>query len=1038
MRGLSPVPKAPWRALRALLTALVLVASAARGRADVPAKNVRPMVPFVPNEGQLDARIAFRADTRSGRVFVLRDGRVVHSGAGWSLTETLLGDVLSPAGAQAAVTRVSSYIGSDPACWRAGLPTYESVDLGRPWPGIGVSLRLTDGRAEKLFRLDPAASEKGIRVRVEGAKRLRRANDGALLAATRRGDVTLSAPIAYQPLGDRRIPVAVSYRVLGDRYGFRLGPHDASLPVVIDPVVDATYIGGSDSDNANSVAVDASTGDVYVVGTTTSTDLPFITDAAQSTPNSSYVARFQGDLTVLYQTTYLGGSSGDVARAVQINPTNGEVIVAGWTLSSDFPGASTGAQNSIGGGWDAFVARLEPNLLGLDRATYYGGTGNEQFYLGLAVHPTSGRIYLTGETSSTSLPFTTGGAQTSTSGGTHGYVVAFDATLATAVQGTFYAGNGNDYPYTMTLDVAHDGVLIGGFTNSSSLPNTFGAGQPSYSAGLDGFVALFDLDLTMIDRSTYIGGAGTDSVLALGIHPTSGNLYVTGYTDSTDLKGTAGGAQPSRNPISEDMYVASFEPALTVFQQATYLGGSAFDRAYAIAFAASGDVILVGSTQSDDFPGTAGAARPRHKAKFDAVAARLNAGLTTLLQSTYYGGLGDDIMSAAVIHPTSGNLLIAGTTNSADLPGKENGGRGFLNGSQDGFVAQITTDLTSAAAPTSAVPIAFAVDPAATFYSNGNGVFEPGEMAAVRTTWKNFTHTAVVPTGQMDSLTGPPAGNYFLTDDAGSYGTLNPGAAAECTAGFDCYAISITAPSGRPATHWDATLHETLSTTDAKGWLVHLGNSFTDVLPTQPFYARIETLLHNGVTGGCTPTTYCPSQAVTRDQMAIFLAKVVAEGAAKIPLTGTINGSAYNCFSGGASLFIDVQPTDPFCKHVHYLAYWGITKGCTATAFCPTSPVDRASMAAFLVRGLLAGPAPAARNADPVTGRFYNCSAGSPNVFFTDVLPTDPFCGAIHYLWARGMVSGCGADTYCPSQLVTRDAMAKFLVNTYGLKLYGP
>jgi hypothetical protein len=133
-----------------------------------------------------------------------------------------------------------------------------------------------------------------------------------------------------------------------------------------------------------------------------------------------------------------------------------------------------------------------------------------------------------------------------------------------------------------------------------------------------------------------------------------------------------------------------------------------------------------------------------------------------------------------------------------------------------------------------------------------------------------------------------------------------------------------------------------------------------------------------------------------------------------------------------------VQPTDAFCKHVHYLAYWGVTRGCTAGQFCPSAPVDRAAMAAFLVRGLLVAPIPEVRNDDPVTGRRYNCQSAAPETFFSDVPPTHAFCAAIHYLWARGFVAGCGADTYCPAAPVTRDAMAKFLVNTFDLKLYGP
>ena len=75
---------------------------------------------------------------------------------------------------------------------------------------------------------------------------------------------------------------------------------------------------------------------------------------------------------------------------------------------------------------------------------------------------------------------------------------------------------------------------------------------------------------------------------------------------------------------------------------------------------------------------------------------------------------------------------------------------------------------------------------------------------------------------------------------------------------------------------------------------------------------------------------------------------------------------------------------------------------------------------------------------DPGTGRSYSCSAGSASLHFTDVLVSNVFCRHIHYLWARGIVDGCTATAYCPGQAVTRDAMAKFIANAFGLKLYAP
>lgn len=57
---------------------------------------------------------------------------------------------------------------------------------------------------------------------------------------------------------------------------------------------------------------------------------------------------------------------------------------------------------------------------------------------------------------------------------------------------------------------------------------------------------------------------------------------------------------------------------------------------------------------------------------------------------------------------------------------------------------------------------------------------------------------------------------------------------------------------------------------------------------------------------------------------------------------------------------------------------------------------------------------------------------------FTDVGSADEYCRHAHYLWATRVIDGCGPTTYCPTDLVTREQMAKFLVNAFKLQAYGP
>lgn len=301
------------------------------------------------------------------------------------------------------------------------------------------------------------------------------------------------------------------------------------------------------------------------------------------------------------------------------------------------------------------------------------------------------------------------------------------------------------------------------------------------------------------------------------------------------------------------------------------------------------------------------------------------------------------------------------------------------------------------------------VDATASASADGNGVFEPGEAVAVTTGWRNDMPRAVSFTGAITSFTGPAGGTYAINDGAAGYGVAAPGQAVTCAATGNCYVLA--ASGARPGVHWDASARETASTGDASSWRVHLGDSFGDVPRAHPFYRFVETLLHAGVTSGCTEASYCPGGTTTRAQMAVFLLRG-REGGAYVapPATG---------------VFDDVPTTHPFAGYIEELRRRGITSGCSETPlrYCPDAPVLRSQMAFFLLRAL--------------EGRAY---VPPPAIgVFEDVPASDFFAPYIEELARRGITSGCSAapPRYCPGDPVTRSQMAVFLVRTFSLALYG-
>jgi hypothetical protein len=292
--------------------------------------------------------------------------------------------------------------------------------------------------------------------------------------------------------------------------------------------------------------------------------------------------------------------------------------------------------------------------------------------------------------------------------------------------------------------------------------------------------------------------------------------------------------------------------------------------------------------------------------------------------------------------------------------------------------------------------------------SAGNLVWEPGETVAVRPAWFNASGAAQAVSGGLANLTGPAGPTYTITDATGAYGTIANNATQICT---DCYAASVSAT--RPATHWDATAVETLTPDtqgQAKKWALHVGASFTDVPTANAFYRFIETVLHHGVTAGCTSTQYCPGDPASREQMAVFV--LVAK-----------EGEGFTPPACGTPLFNDVPAASPFCRFVEELARRGVVNGCGGGNFCPAQPVTREQMAVFLLRTL-----------DPTL----NPPACTEPPRFPDVPVSSPFCRWVEELFRRGVTGGCGGGNFCPQAPVTREQMAVFLAVTFGLTLYGP
>ena len=255
----------------------------------------------------------------------------------------------------------------------------------------------------------------------------------------------------------------------------------------------STFLGGELDDDGRGVAV-APNGLVYMAASTESTEFPMAGYSYQGNLAGGYdlivavIDPSQFGTESLIYATYLGGSQSEEVRGMAVD-ASGNLLLTGYTLSSDFPVTPDAAQPAYGGSGDIFVAVVNPFAANfLQYSTYLGGSDAE---VGYAVGADAqNNIYVTGYTLSKDLPVTPNAPELTYPGGVD--IVAAEVIPHVAGSSGFgyvtYFG-GNSINSGQTLAVAPDGTLyVAGFTGGV-LTTTSNAVQGGYGGGVkDGFL----------------------------------------------------------------------------------------------------------------------------------------------------------------------------------------------------------------------------------------------------------------------------------------------------------------------------------------------------------------------------------------------------------------------------------------------------------------------------------------------------------------------------------------------------------------------
>jgi len=586
----------------------------------------------------------------------------------------------------------------------SGVKSFSAATIKDLYPGIDL-ISYFD-KDEKKPRYDLivhlGANPDQIRMRYQGAKDLKVNSQGEVqysvaLSSGNDEQVGESRQMAYQA-GDKGVP----YRFMPTQVlekdgtvGFNVAGYRKDRTLVIDPLIWATYIGGDGADVVNAIKVDGS-GNAYVCGNTTSTDLPSSAGTANSgtagNVQDAFAAKFDNAGNCIYATFYGGASNMADARAVGFNST-GDLVFCGDSQARDL--FTTTGPASDPAAYPSFLVSLNSagalnyaqNIIGAE----FSNTGTNVLALAMVVAGDG----------TTTLGVECGAAfviQFNQSGAVVGSPASAFTGSPYVVSGVAVDSAGNIFVCGATFDSSL--AMAGGYLTTN--PNS-GLGQ-SY---LTGFLSKIPAGGSSPSNETLIGGIGYQTVTAIQID-SSDNPFVLGtiyggnvQTDAggtpiSDTFPTTGGAFDSA-PLAAttNAFVAKFSNDLTTLSAATELtslvsdtSGTVFANGFAldatgqpmVALSQLGGIPLTWDYFSGHFVRGA--------------LLKLSSDLTTETYGTYFTADGNSVPQAIDLGPT-GLIYLGGLTTSTNFPASPGGYQPtFSDGGQDGFVCVLDPSVT--------------------------------------------------------------------------------------------------------------------------------------------------------------------------------------------------------------------------------------------------------------------------------------------------------------------------------------------------------
>jgi len=558
-------------------------------------------------------------------------------------------------------------LGNDPKLWYKGVPSYSSIIYWDIYDGIDLLYYYIDDDIKYEYIVHPYADPSDISVRVGGHSDLSLIDDDCLAISASWGELFDSGLIAYY-MDTPSSTIACSFDIKSQyEFDFDIGDYDRSKTLIIDPVIFSTFIGGEGYDFGDHVVVDAE-GFIYSTGRTNSIGFPNTSSAYRSSFNGGlydvFISKLTPDGDSLVFSTYLGGSASDEAYDISLNEL-GNIIICGMTTSRDFPTAGNPAQSSHGGDEeDGFICALSNDGSSLLFSTFLGGNGNDTVF-DITVDANSS-IYCTGWSSSSNLAVTTDAYQSDFTGVVDVLIAILSEDGKELTYLSYLGGEETDMAFSLLL-IEDQGIYLAGKTGSKGFPNTTGIASNRSAKNEDAFLVRLSPDRTTLMFTLFLNGSSDDWAMEL-VFGEDGSIYITGTTFSLDFPTTTGAYQTET--VGGDVFVAKIDAIDSTLIASTYLGGFESEFSNCLSIDPFGNLLVVGTTGSSDFPTTSDAMQKNiggDRTLDDLFIAAFSPDLKDLRYSTYLGGSREETSIGLVVE-WNGQIILSGKTSSPDFP----------------------------------------------------------------------------------------------------------------------------------------------------------------------------------------------------------------------------------------------------------------------------------------------------------------------------------------------------------------------------------